>query len=74
MFSRSLLPADRHDRFAQQIFWMSAARLSAWSGVCNWIHEHVDYVSGASSLALSQLVGAGYGRGWFYYVTSPAPS
>lgn len=22
---------------------------------------------------LSQLVGAAYGRGWFYYVSSPAP-
>ena len=74
MFSRSLVPADRHDRVVQGTSWQSAARLSAWSGVCNWIHEHVDYVSGASSLALSQLVGAVYGRGWYYYVTSPALS
>jgi transglutaminase-like putative cysteine protease len=45
--------ADRLDRFAQRTFGNLPPGYQRVSAVCNWIHDNVDYVSGASDALTS---------------------
>ena len=53
LFPSRYCQADRLDRFAQRTFGHLPPGYQRVAAICNWIHDNVDYVSGASDALTS---------------------